>query len=372
MTGISIVVSQLQLNITDNDVSEDRTPGRYQFTLNHDNICGFVDLLQARRADILLEYDRDPDTVAIVSRNNISRFLLPIALAYAGHLRVRLTIDDFMHVITSALCIQVATNPEKYRSLFTDIVDPDHNVTIAGSLDNINAADRCIAKFDTALERLMTTTRYNLHKHNFMTTNSLDDSSGCITNLRMLDQYFNYTIDATCGIKEIILVGHVECWQRLSRLVSTLDKYDLPMMKQALGFVCSKILDAHGGKTDPEFWRSMFVVRPTVNNDQNNMSGTNVVHGWINTLFPFVLDSNSAYVPNTLNWSWKQSLDLDLPGIPLDRFPTTICEIDVVVRQISGDTNHKIVAGHLNAVCRNLNIKPITLQTCIGYIVMKT
>lgn len=366
MTGISIAVSQLQLNIIDNNVNEDRTPGRYQFTVNHDNICGFVDLLQARRADIILEYDRDPDTVAIVSRNNISRFLLPIALAYAGHLRVRLTIDDFMHVITSALCIQVATDPEKYRSLFTDIVDTD--VTVKGSLDNINTADQCIVKFDTMLERLMTTTRYNLHKHNFMTTNPLDDSSGCITNLRMLDQYFNYTIDATCGIKEIILVGHVECWQRLARLVSTLDKYDLPSMKQSLGFVCTKILDAHAGKTDTEFWRSMFVVR----NNSDSMSGTNVVHGWINTLFPFVLNSNSAYVPNTLNWSWKQSLDLDLPGIPLDRFPTTICEIDVVYKQVTGDTNRKIVAGHLNAVCRSLDIKPITLQTCIGYIIMNT
>ena len=356
-SGISITRNDSAIVIVDNDVTENKTPGFYDYSASSDPADGLVATLKAQRNNII--YTSTNTSLYMVSENNINRFLLPIHTAYSGHLRVSISADDFWHTICSMLWIAVNGNPERYRSILVPDIGGVVVKSVNGELNSTSAFDTTLRSFEALILSSVGTNRYNTSMNNFNTTGAVEQRCSVVGMMKLFDDYYNYRVVTNCGIKQIQLRGTVEDYQRVLYRIKESDKFDLGWWKKELVYVLEKIIAAYNGAVDTDFWRNMYVTD----------AGTSNVHGWINVLFPYKINIAGGYIIDELSYTWKNAIELGQPGLSLDLFPTCIQTVDVVHNNLGIDTTKKFIGGHLTACCNDMSL-PITLTTSLGYAVL--
>jgi hypothetical protein len=118
---------------------------------------------------------------------------------------------------------------------------------------------------------------------NFTTTTDTDRLSASITMMGTLQKYFVYSLDITCGIPSVTLLGMESDWQDiLHRLVylSTFakDHPELAMWQSALTAVVSKMVETFKAPDSPDvvrFWQR------AVHSTKDDYSGAKLISGWI-------------------------------------------------------------------------------------------
>jgi hypothetical protein len=233
-------------------------------------------------------------------------FLSAVHIAYDEHHPLVLTPDAVWLCIAKGFAQHVKAKAERLRGKFVrhegrvNIVIECHDF-VKGSPGN--RWPDVFGRFSDAIAEHIGRQR-DLVVCAFSTTGPIERAASEIVLLDAMQHYFSYECMTLCGIPEITLEGTVEDWLQIRRRVQALEEYDLSWWSSALDPVLDQIaLVAAGKAPDLDFWRSMFKL--------SDESGGPYVSGWINVLFPYVVDDPEA---GTLkqNWAttqWRKALN---------------------------------------------------------------
>jgi hypothetical protein len=186
----------------------------------------------------------------------------------------------------------INVNSEKFRKRFVrhegkKMLLVDQASFIKGSPDN-NWQD-CFSKFSDMIEEDIGSKR-NLFVSNFSTTGPVERAASEIVLMGAMKNYYKYAVRTLCGIPSITLFGTDEDWINLVIKAEVLSEYELGWWLQELIPVLEKMADAATGTIDNSFWNSMYKM--------NNESGGPTINGWINKLFPYILNYQDTLVVN--------------------------------------------------------------------------
>jgi hypothetical protein len=224
-------------------------------------------------------------------------FVGAVHLAFSHHLPLALSPDDLWLCLAQGFATHVTVNAEALRSRFVqhhgkaeivvrrdDLAGPaaDWPGAIADLADQVarhvgKAADLVVADFST--------------------TGPIERTASRVTLLDVTHAYFEYTILSLCGIPRITLLGTPTDWDSVRHRAAVLTEYGLEDWGRALLPVLDQFAAASRGSVDRSFWRSFY--------KYGEMSGGDVVTGWINVLFPYA-ESSRGPVRNGSAIEWDR------------------------------------------------------------------
>eukprot|EP00492_Amphilonche_elongata_P003970 TRINITY_DN435_c0_g1_i1.p1 TRINITY_DN435_c0_g1~~TRINITY_DN435_c0_g1_i1.p1 ORF type:complete len:302 (-),score=73.01 TRINITY_DN435_c0_g1_i1:27-932(-) len=100
-----------------------------------------------------------------------------------------------------------------------------------------------------------------------------------------MKSYFEFRATTCCGISKVKLLGTLQDWEMLQKMVSALRQYKLGWWIKHLEPVIDKIVLAYKGEKDKKFWYTIYKQWSTYGS-----GGTTYVTGWITTFFPYIYD----------------------------------------------------------------------------------
>lgn len=127
--------------------------------------------------------------------------------------------------------------------------------------------------------------------------------------LDVMHSYFSYSIMTMCGIPTITLLGTPEDWDAVRERAAVLVEFGPEGWGQSLLAVLDQFAAARRGSVDRPFWRSMYKYM--------DMSGGDLVTGWINALFPYIEASDGPRQNGASVWDPRT-----IRGAPVSCLPT--------------------------------------------------
>ncbi|MEZ4398739.1 MAG: DUF4419 domain-containing protein [Kofleriaceae bacterium] len=185
----------------------------------------------------------------------------------------------------------------------------------------------------------------------FSTTGPLERAATEVLLMDAFQGYFEYEMLAGCGIPQITLLGTPDDWRSVRQRAQHLAEYDLRHWTAALVPVLDRIVATAEGADDVAFWRSFF--------HYESGSGGADMTGWINVLFPYLVEPLSRQPeanPHMAHWQhnltrprrdWRDPL-----GPSLSEIPGGLASAPVVVADLRTEERHamRFVAGLFGVV----------------------
>lgn len=180
----------------------------------------------------------------------------------------------------------------------------------------------------------------------FSTTGPLERAATEVLLMDTFQGYFEYEMMCGCGIPQITLRGTPDDWRSVRRRAQHLSEYGLEDWIGALLPVLDRIVATAEGADDAPFWRSFF-------HYQSGSMGS-ALTGWINVLFPYLVDWHSkGPVPNPHMAHWQANFARtsrdwrDTPGPSLSALPSGLASAPVLVTDVRTRDRHpmRFVAG---------------------------
>lgn len=186
----------------------------------------------------------------------------------------------------------------------------------------------------------------------FSTTGPLERAATEVLLMDTFQAYFQYEMMAGCGIPRITLLGEPGDWRSVRRRAQQLSEYGLEAWTAALLPVLDRIVATAEGADDPDFWRSFF-------HYESGSMGV-ALTGWINVLFPYLVDWNTEQptVPNPHMAKWQQNFARspngwkDTPGPSLGQIPGGLASAPVGITDVRTGVRHEMrfIAGMFGVV----------------------
>lgn len=126
----------------------------------------------------------------------------------------------------------------------------------------------------------------------FSTTGPIERAASELVLMEAMQAYFEYRLMTTCGIPSITLEGTVADWISIAQRVRQFDQFDLTWWTTPLIPVLDQFVAAARGEIDRDFWDSIYKWHG------RKGSGSPFVSGWIQKLFPYLLDYSDRLRPN--------------------------------------------------------------------------
>jgi len=246
------------------------------------------DLPKAKEDTSQLESFSETEHPRITGRDGKNGFLHALLLSFAHHLPLSLKPDHIWLLITNAFASHVNLNSSRLRSLFTSSSQKlplrvrDDSLVKGSSHNDWGSVLSCFS--DQIADRIGSELRDALVA-NFSTTTLAEKAASEIVLMDTVQSYFKYEVYTRCGIPEITLRGTKEDWAGMRKRLDFMRKFDLDWWLDDLDFVLSHFERAFDGDIDRDFWRSFF--------KKNEQSGGPYISGWVNTLFPYILNTSS-------------------------------------------------------------------------------
>ena len=143
------------------------------------------------------------------------------------------------------------------------------------------------------------------------------------------------------GISSLALGGNVGDWIILKDHLNAILRdvnYDIDWWVESLLSVLDQFIAAAEGRIDQSFWSRMYKAVP------NKEGFDPFVHGWINTLFPYLVTPGGHYVQNM--WPYKISSGKLHKAPTTASFPSGLTEVPVTLVKDKGKEEHfKLVTG---------------------------
>lgn len=138
--------------------------------------------------------------------------------------------------------------------------------------------------------------RHQLVVCDFSTTGPLERAVSDLVMLDTVKRWFSYSFVSLCGIPKITLLGTPEDWHSIQRRARVFGEYGLERWARALDPILGAFVDAAEGRVDADHWRSLYKMYSS--------SGGPFITGWIQVLFPYVIDGAGFRPnPNLDDWS---------------------------------------------------------------------
>jgi len=278
------------------DVSPDVTPKALREKIDH-----------ARELQIAfrrpLEACWQPDNQLIVC-NEQHALLSALKVAFFDHMPLRLSPDAIWITLARGFALHVNKNAEQLRSRFVGHLGKA--VLQVTRLDFMPGADNpwpeAFEAFNQQLEQ-QTGGLASLLSTPFSTTGPLERTVSHLMAMDTFKAYFEYELEAGCGIPRVTLTGTSQDWQLLRRRAHQFAEYGLERWVRALDPVLAAFERSKDGCHDLDFWRSMY--------RYHSGSGPAVMTGWINVLFPYFQDAAEQLYENPYLFDWEQRLRTD-------------------------------------------------------------
>jgi len=268
-------------------------------------------------------------------------------VCFMNHIPLQLRADDIWICIMQQLSIHVNANSEKLRNKFVDY-DGKEIIRVVDNSLNINATNNdwsnVINQFAKESKKLVKSQEDNQHivdiaTCTFTTSNQITQLASQVSLFSVLSSYIDYRTMTRCGIPKIILNGKYNDWKLLKSKCEYLKYYDLNWwLDSDLLNIINKIIETvefidnnKVAQIDLEFWSSIYRFR--------QRSGGATINGWINVLFPYIMDKKNEYVKNEC-LDWKKS-DGNSPGA----YPESITHAPMIWEYCGDDIECKMTAG---------------------------
>lgn len=116
----------------------------------------------------------------------------------------------------------------------------------------------------------------------FSTTGPIERAAFEVALMDTFQPYFEYEVAAGCGIPSITLTGTADDWRSLRQRAAMLSEFGLEWWTTPLFPVLDQIVASAEGHADRAFWQSFF--------RHESSSGGNELTGWIQLLFPYLIE----------------------------------------------------------------------------------
>jgi hypothetical protein len=279
-------------------------------------------------------------------------FVAAMHLSFAQHRPLMIRPDDVALCIAQGVSNHINAHAEKVRSIFVDH-DGQKDIEIWRDMFQKGSPDNdwpsAFKEFDEKIAERLKNGAHERLKFQFSTTTHVDSAAYSIVLMESMKAYFKYVVWTECGIPEVTLLGTVADWTKLYAQTAALFAWwdartaELPDVKEvslswwkdALMPVLEKILEsAIDGKVDTEFWQSIYKM--------NGGSGGPTVSGWVNTLFPYMLDGERQPTQKHERLAkWGE----DWYSVDSSSFPTGVSSVPFVWKYYGTDYDMTFLGG---------------------------
>ena len=212
--------------------------------------------------------------------------------AFDGHYPLVLSPDHVWTLLAQGFANHVRVHGEELRSR---VVDHRGRLVLTIRRDDFVKGDpntpwhEVIAEFGQGITEHIGK-KHDLVVADFSTTSELERTVSTLTLMDAVANYFDYRVVTMCGIPEITLLGTPEDWRSIRNRARVFHEFDLGWWVDALEIALDAFVDASQGRADAELWQSFVKMQ--------SVSGGPYMTGWINILFPYLMDWQGRLVRN--------------------------------------------------------------------------
>lgn len=235
-------------------------------------------------------------------------------LAFCQHRPLVLRPDDVWMCLTQGLAQHLALHAEELRERLVDrggqetLVVERHDFVPGAA----NPWPELFGAYCDAIARRIGRRR-DLVVAGFSTTGPAERAASEVVLLEALRPFFRYELHTFCGIPSVTLDGTPADWRSIVERARNLGELGLEPWVRALEPVLARLVATADGRPDAGFWRSFFT--------WESGSGGHRVTGWVNALFPYLVDAQGRPAPNP--FAYERPADGSEPDGPTwERFPT--------------------------------------------------
>lgn len=252
--------------------------------------------------------------------------------SFAEHYPLVLTPDSIWLTIAQGFANHVNLNAEALRDRFVKHEGKKEIIVHRNSFikgDPNNDWEGCFSEFSDHIAEHIGKKR-DLVVSNFSTTSVIEKTASEVVLMDAMQSYFEYTMMTMCGIPQVSLTGTVDDWKSIRTRAENLSEFDLEWWTGNLILVLDEFVLAAQGKPNIKFWDSFY--------KEDSMSGGPYITGWINTLFPYLVNHKNKMVKNP-------HFDKKGYGPTMDSFPNGLSKVPFKWEYYDQEFNMEFLGG---------------------------
>ncbi len=208
----------------------------------------------------VFKYKLYEENIPATEYSNNNNFYMAFYSAYNSHGSIILSPDD--------IWIQICLNFSKYVNEFSEelrylFVNHKDKKELKVKTNDINIDFKFFSK--EILKQIKKNTKDNLTDKlscNFTTSGIFENFMSNVVTMDCMRNYFEYTYEISCGIKEVQFLGTLDDWNKLLNKTKKLLKYNLPNNQwkkyiNELLPILEKFIDTYKGNKNKVFWDSI-------------------------------------------------------------------------------------------------------------------
>jgi len=271
-------------------------------------------------------------------------------MAYACHYSLIMTPDDIWTCVIQALAIHINENSEKMRHHFVNHegkkeIEVVRNMFTKGQW---NPWENVFDEFGENIKNLTDSDIHALVCAKYSTTQPIHTAVYNVSLMATMKDYFTYVVSTKCGIPSITIKGTLDDWKTMRTRAERILKFDFEWWSDDLLSFIDEFISVKQGKINLSFWQNFC-------KERSMGSGTNLISGNINMLFPYLKDYHEKYYKN-----------LDFQGVSLDSFPNSMVIVPFIWRYYSDVFDMEFQAGTVGV---SQNVKTGAVSVAYGWVV---
>ncbi|CAF3191998.1 unnamed protein product [Rotaria sp. Silwood2] len=299
-------------------------------------------------------------------------FVATVFKAYCDHYPLELSVEDFWVVIAQGVSIHLNKNSEKFRHL---LVEHEGKKTLTLIVDHLRIpeSDRpananqsipainwplAVREMCELIKKDMKADLTTLMSKRFSSTTDVEGAVFDCTLMDIVKSYYSYGFGLTCGIPQVTLRGTPDDFQELIDRVQQLKIFftDFHWWFDTLLPHLKKLKQSAEGKDDIDWWQKIC-------HRNNNMSGIDLLMGWLADFIPYKSDKNGGYCEARRKILMsEQKID---SGIDFGDLEESVTQTDFVLNDNGYETKMKLIAGFLGI---SQNPETGALRPCLGWV----
>lgn len=283
-----------------------------------------------------------------------------VGVAYNHHLPLSISPDHVWLAICHGLSTHIDRNPEWMRKHFVSHegkkrIDIRRDDFVLGS--DKNDWHGCFEDFSVKIKESVGK-RHDLLVSKFSTTSPVERAASEIMLMAAMKHYFDYHMHTMCGFPSITVEGEASDWADILVRVNMLSEFGLTGWTNHLAPAIVQLMKSCQGNPDMDFWNNCY--------KEGGGSGGPHISGWINTLYPYLINyKGETFVNERLDWraasgGWGN-------GNHSSHFPASVGVAPVLWHYYAAEYPLEFRAGIMGASFENDVLRPL-----VGWAVIHT
>ncbi len=247
------------------------------------------------------DFSHKNDTKTKLLTSDKNGLMAAAHFAYINHYPLKISVSDFILMISQGLAAHMEVHAEDVRPLFVNhegkekiiISRPDFH------LEGGNDWSTVFGEFAEGIKESVNMDFYDIMVDDTSVATKLSRISSEIAIVDTFKHYFEFIVLRGCAITEVTLVGSRDDWEKLRTKVHKLKEFNqedrlyLDWWLDRLVPLVDQIVDqAVSRKIDTSFWSKIYQ-----SHESEFYEPIPYVNGWLNVFCPYIL--KARYVPNS-------------------------------------------------------------------------